>query len=176
MKKWCLAFFLVSVGWISLQAATVSVLVVETGLPPGTGPSPSASIWESGIMDAFFDAGHIVSNAPILQIPDMQNSEMPPEARREFDQARIGGADFFVMVLLSYPADSLEHPKEVSIRLFSVSTGKMIYQTSLTVQVWENPEEEFRAAKRNGGRIIPQLSTGTRTGGTQPLSTEAIKG
>jgi hypothetical protein len=157
MKKWCLALFLVSVGWISLQAATVSVLIVETGLPPGTEHSPSASIWESGIMDAFFDAGHIVSNAPILQIPDMPDSELPPEARRDFDEARLGGADFFVMVLLSYPKDSLEHPKEVSIRLFSISSGKMIYQSSLTVRVWENPEEEFRDAKRNGGRIIPQL-------------------
>jgi hypothetical protein len=157
MKKWCLALFFVSLGWISLHAATVSVLVVETGVPAGTEHSPSASIWESGIMDAFFDAGHIVSNAPILQLPDMPDSELPPEARRDFDEARLGGADFFVMVLLRYPENSLEHPKEVSIRLFSVSSGKMIYQTSLTVQVWANPEEEFRDAKRNGVRIIPKL-------------------
>jgi hypothetical protein len=157
MKNWCLALLLVSMGWISLHGATVSVLVVETGLPAGAEHSPSASIWESGIMDAFFDAGHIVFNAPVLQVPDMPNSELPPEARRDFDEARQGGADFFVMVLLSYPEDSLEHPKEVFIRLFSVSSGKMIYQTSLTVPVWENPEEEFRNAKRNGGRIIPKL-------------------
>jgi hypothetical protein len=157
MRKRCLLIFLAFAGFTALPAATVSVQVVETGLSPEIERTESSLVWESGVMDAFFDAGHIVSNAPIIRLKTLPDREIPPELRRDFDEARLGGADFFVMVFLTYPEDSLEHPKEVFMRLYSVSSGKMLHEISLTA-VWESSDREFLDAKNNAGKIISQLA------------------
>jgi len=162
MKKLFLALVIIVMGFVPLAAATVSVLVIETGLPPETGLSPSASVWESGVMDAFFDAGFIVSNAPSMQLAKASGSKLPPEARREFEEARLGGADLFVVVHLNYPASAgtasaAEQNKSVYIAVFSVSSGEVIHETSMSSRSWGNSNEEFMIAKQNTGNIILRL-------------------
>ena len=172
MKRQFLAFFLAFAGFMSLRAATVSVLVVEAGLPPGNGCTPSAEVWESGMMDVFFDAGHIVSNAPCLQIDEAAGTgkaarnALPPEVNHDFDEARLGGADFFVLVFLNYAggmytADAEEYPvecpKEVFIQVYSVSSGSLLYEVSVNARTWGSFDEEFLDAKRNAGKVVPQL-------------------
>ncbi|MDR2143582.1 MAG: hypothetical protein LBP29_04345 [Treponema sp.] len=107
MKRWFLlpAVFFFSLG--ALSAATVSFLVVETGLAEESARPQSSLLWENGLMDVFFDAGHIVSNAPIMRIPEKTAEKLPDPARIEFDQARNGGADYFIMILLEYPPSAL---------------------------------------------------------------------
>ena len=161
MKKLYLALILSLFGFMSLEAATVSVLVVEAGLPSDNGCSLSAEIWESGMMDAFFDAGHIVSNAPCQQITAFSydtSNPLPSELNGEFDQARIGGADFFVFVVLHYMDGNYDNPKEVIIRVFRVSSGELLYETRASGKVWENSEEEFFNVKQSAAKIVPQLS------------------
>ena len=167
MKKQSFVLILSILCLMSLNAATVSVLVVETGLSSGNGCTPSAMVWESGFMDTFFEAGHIVSNAPCMQIVNAFDSNadrfassgvLPREVNGDFDQARIGGADFFVLVILDYKDGSTEHPQEVSIRLFSVSTGDLVYETKVAARIWINSDEEFLDAKNHAGKVIPQLS------------------
>jgi hypothetical protein len=156
MKKISLMLIFACLGFASLGAATVSVLVVEAGLPPGSSTTPSASVWESGMMDVFFDAGHIVSNAPILQIDEISGS-LPPEAGHDFDQARLGGADFFVLVLLDYSGTDFEQPKEVFIRIFRVSSGELLCEMPATARARNNTDDVFFDVKQNAGRLVPQL-------------------
>lgn len=166
MKKQSFVLILSILGFMSLNAATVSVLIVETGLPPGNGCTSSAVVWESGFMDTFFEAGHIVSNAPCMQIDNAFDSNadrfassgvLPREVNGDFDQARIGGADFFVLIILDYKEGSLELPKEVFIRVFGVSTGELLHEAKIAAKVWVNKDEEFRDVKQQAGRIVPQL-------------------
>jgi len=160
MKKYYLALILCLVGFMSLGAATVSVLVVEAGLPPGNGCTPSAEIWESGMMDAFFEAGHIVSNAPCHQIAvsiNKASGSLTSDIGQDLDQARLGGVDFFVLILLNYRDESTELPKDVFIQVFRVSSGDLLYETSLNARVWGSSDEEFLDAKRNAGKVVPQL-------------------
>jgi hypothetical protein len=157
MKKRTLALILSLAGVMSLNAATVSVLVVEAGLPPGYGCSSSAEVWESGMMDAFFDAGHIVSNAPCMQILNAAGV-LPAEVNGDFDQARIGGADFLVLVVLNYKDGSIESTKDVVIRVFSVVSGDLLYETKIADRVWRSTDEEFFDAKQQAGKLVPQLS------------------
>ena len=157
MKKKTLIVILSFLGFISLNAATVSVLVVESGLPPGYGCTSSAEVWESGMMDAFFDAGHIVSNAPCMQIIDA-TGVLPAEVNGDFDLARTGGADFLVLVVLKYQEGSADRAKEVIIRVFSVASGSMLYESNLAAKVWGNVDEEFIDAKQQAGNLVPQLS------------------
>jgi hypothetical protein len=106
MKKWFLAPFMVFFTLGTISAATVSFLVVETGLYEESERPQSSILWENGMMDVFFDAGHIVSNAPIMRIPEKTAEKLPEPVRVEFDQARNGGADYFIVVLLEYPGGS----------------------------------------------------------------------
>ena len=166
MKKQSLALILGLLGLFflnfPLNAATVSVVVVEAGLPPGNGCTLSAEIWESGMMDVFFEAGHIVSNAPCMQINDISGI-LPAEVNRDFDQARIGGADFLVLVILNYKDGSAEYselaeyPKEVFIRLFYVSTGELLHETIIAAANWGTTDAEFIDAKQQAGKIVPRL-------------------
>ncbi|MDR2471627.1 MAG: hypothetical protein LBD09_05910 [Treponema sp.] len=159
---WVMIFVLA--GFVSLEAATVSVLVIETGLPSGAGRTESASVWESGFMDACFDAGHIVSNAPSMRIPRVSAEEFPPEAQGDFDRARLGGADYLIVVFLNYPdgADAKTpgrvHPRDVFIKVFHVSSGDLVYKMPVKVEFRSSLDEEFMDAKRNAGRVVFRLA------------------
>ena len=164
MKKRFLACVLALAGFFAAEAATVSVLVIETGLPSGMGRTESASVWESGFMDACFDAGHIVSNAPSMRIPEASSEEFPPEAQGDFDRARLGGADYLIVVFLNYPdgagAKGPEgvHPRDVFIKVFHVSSGDLVYKMPVQVEFRASRDEEFLDAKRSAGRIIFRLA------------------
>jgi hypothetical protein len=160
MKRLVFILILAGPALCSLSAATVSFLVVETGLPADSARPESSSVWESGMMDSFFDAGHIVSNAPILRIENPESepgAKIPQEARRELDEARLGGADFFVMVLLDYHNDPQGKPAKILIRIFKVPSGQLLYETSCGVYDGDKADEEFRQVKRQAGKILPQL-------------------
>jgi hypothetical protein len=168
MKKQFLALGFILLGFMPLAATTVSVLVIETGRPSATVLGPAASVWESGVMDAFFDAGYIVINVPTLRLKEVPRSGLPREARVEFETAQREGSDLFVVVHLSYSGSS-QNPlnnnpfniekqvKTVFMAVFDVFTGELLFETSIGVNNMKNPIEEFRVAKQNMGNIIRQL-------------------
>jgi hypothetical protein len=138
---WAFLFF-AALAW-PLSAATVNFLVVETGSPrpdsPGEGALPfeSSALWEACLLDVFFEAGHIVSNSPILRLAGLRaadfpgknspGGEFPREVRPELEEAALGGADYLVLVLLSYPpgaGDTKKRPEEVDMRIYSLKPGE----------------------------------------------------
>jgi hypothetical protein len=125
-------------------AATVSIMVIETG-GTRTKVSRTATIWEAGMMSVLFEAGHIVSNAPAVRIPNADERALPTEARREFEEAANGGADYFIMILLFYK-DGFEtlDPEEVSLRLYKIRPYGILYS-------------EKYANKPLSGEIIPDV-------------------
>jgi len=52
------------------SAATVSFLVVETGIERGIPATNFGTTWEDGLMTSFFDAGYIVTNNPFLRVEE----------------------------------------------------------------------------------------------------------
>jgi hypothetical protein len=190
MKKRVLLSAMVFFAFGTLPAATVSFLVVETGLAEESRRPQSSLLWENGMMDAFFDAGHIVSNAPIMRIPELSGEKttekLPDPIRTELDQARNGGADYFIVVLLEYPAsttggipgsDELEgfdpggtggpafsgnpasggKPEKVYMRIFSVSNETLVYEIACAGTTRLDPNEELLEVKKNAAKLIPQL-------------------
>jgi hypothetical protein len=163
MKKQFLALCLIVLGFMPLGAVTVSVLVIETGLPSGAENGPAASVWESGVMDAFFDAGDIVFNVPAIRLKEVPRSGLPREAQVEFETARREGSDLFVVVHLSYsdpirnPLNIQEQDKTVFLAVFDVSTEELLFETSVGVSDMRNPTEEFKVAKQNMGNIIRRI-------------------
>jgi hypothetical protein len=96
-----------------LQAATVSVLIVEGGVGEGIPRVEASSAWEGGFMDALFDAGHIVCNADMVR---QETSVLPPPGFG-WAEAKAGGADFLAVVLLRY----IPVPHSVRLVPFAVS-------------------------------------------------------
>lgn len=152
MKRWCFLIGLAVLVLPALSAATVSFLVVETGLPAETAVPNASRLWENGMLDAFFEAGHIVSNAPILRIAGKNF----PELNAEMKEAREGGADFLVVAFLSYREGVPEKPL-ATLRLFNVSNGSLLYETSFRDEAAQNSEEEFLAIKNNAKKLVPEL-------------------
>jgi hypothetical protein len=142
-RKTLWAFLFFAVLGRPLSAATVNFLVVETGSPrpdsPGEGALPfeSSALWEACLLDVFFEAGHIVSNSPILRLAGLRaadfpgknspGGEFPREVRPELEEAALGGADYLVLVFLSYPpgaGDTKKRPEEVDMKIYSLKPGE----------------------------------------------------
>jgi hypothetical protein len=157
IKRRLPVLFLAVLSAFPASAATISFLVVETGLAEGTA-AESSSIWESGLMDVFFDAGHIVSNAPVLRLSGEPDKPLPDEARGSFDEALEGGADFFVLALLEFqgPRDNPK-PRRVSLRLFTTRPCRFIYEEQVDGSPPAAQAEEFAAAQKAARTIVSRL-------------------
>jgi hypothetical protein len=146
---------------LPLEAATVSFLVIEAGLPEEAGPSQYSGLWESGLLDVFFEAGHIVSNAPILRLEKMPGELFPGEALEDLHEAVEGGMDFFIIALLDYgsPRDAdLRRPEKIFLRLFSAVSQKLIYEQLYTDKTSRTPGEEFSSLKQAAWGLVPHLN------------------
>ncbi|MDR0486791.1 MAG: hypothetical protein LBG91_00945 [Treponema sp.] len=140
---------------LPLGAATVSCLIIETGLPPG-GSNQHSGLWESGLLDVFFESGHIVSNAPMMRL-DLKPTEIfPEEARQELDEAVEGGVEYLILAILEYQ-NGLK-PLNVSLRLFKTRPLAMIYETSYADTKSKNLKEEFDNLKQAARGLVPRLN------------------
>lgn len=145
----------------SLQAATVSFLVIETGLPAETESSLHSSLWESGLLDVFFEAGHIVSNAPIMRLSRKPAKVFPDEAKADLDEALEGGAEYFILALLDYAAPAqtdIQKPTNINLRLFKTKPYKLIYEQQYADKSSQTLNDEFTSLKQAVRGLIPHLN------------------
>jgi hypothetical protein len=143
----------------TLSAATVSFLVVETDLPPGSARPESSTRWEGGVMGVFFDAGHIVFNAPVMRLdrkPAEGADKVPPELKSEFDEAKAGGADYFVVVLLEY-SKGIERPGNIQMKLFNAANGALLYEASWAGTPGISPREELLNIQNSAKELLARL-------------------
>jgi hypothetical protein len=163
MKKRCpwivIGLWLFAVS--PLSAATVSFLVVETGLPGETESSLYSSLWESGLFDVFFEAGHIVSNAPIKRLETKPQKSFPDEVKGDLNDAADGGAEYFILALLDYPqaaAQKNPKPRNIALRVFKISPYKLLYEQSYAEKNSGNIDEEFSTIKQSIRGLVPHLA------------------
>jgi hypothetical protein len=150
-----LCFFALSAA--PVFAYTVSFIVVETGQARDGPVNGSSYLWENGLMDVFFNAGHIVSNARTLRVDREALTDFPGEARGDFDEARQGGVDFFVMALLDYRASGgapespgrAAKPRQVFLKVFRVNPCQKVYE-----QGYSDPAGDESARVKNAAAAI----------------------
>jgi hypothetical protein len=138
-------------------AATVSILIIETGVETGSG---AASVWESGMMDVFFDAGYIVSNSPALRILTEDDEVLSIEARRGFEEADRGGADYFVVTRLDYAkgkVNGIQRPERISLQLYKINPYGVLYDKNFKSD--SSTSETFLEAK-NAAMLLTQYIRG----------------
>jgi hypothetical protein len=138
-----------------LGAASVSFLVMETGLPPDAGNSVYSGLWESGLLDVFFDAGHIVTNAQMVRTDARPEKNLPDEILDDIDEAVEGGMEFFILALLEYSGG--EKPKSISLRVFSVKNHALLFERRFADTPSLSLEEEFNNVKKEARVLLPNL-------------------
>jgi hypothetical protein len=156
MLKKYLFFVLLFCAFIlpCLFGATVSCLVIETGLPTGGPKSQYSTMWENNLMDVLFETGHIVSNGRMIRLEKMPPENLPAEAERDFQEARQNGMDYFLIAIIEQKSG--ETPV-VSLRLFSASTKLLIIEQVYANNSLRNAREENESIKRAIGLVAAQL-------------------
>jgi hypothetical protein len=136
------------------SASMVSFLLVETGLSEGAQSSQYSSVWEGGLMDVFFNAGHIVTNLPIARMEKKPAQELSGQVEGDFHEAVYGGADYFVVGFLEYQNQGPRTaPTSISLKLYSAATGNLVFEQGFPAGTGRNLDDEYRLAQ-NAGRVI----------------------
>jgi hypothetical protein len=157
-------FWLVFPLWVflglPLPAATVSFLVIETGLREELVSPGYSVLWENSLLDVFFEAGHIVSNAPLMRLNRLPAEDFPPEALADFSEALEGGADFFVLARLDYRfsrAGAGPEPENIVLRIYRTRPYRLVHEERLeNLDASSGRDESVRAA-RIIRRLIPYI-------------------
>jgi len=158
MKKG-LIFALVFTIFLSVQAeaSMVAFYLVETGLEEEAVLSNRhAEIWENGFLDVFFEAGHIVSNAPILRL----NAKPRGDILRAIDfnvvDVRDGGIDFVIIAMLDYTGGS-QTPREITFHIYRVIPREHILERTIPGKTYRTVREEFEDIKSIVRGLVPYI-------------------
>jgi hypothetical protein len=149
---------------VSAHAATVSFMVIETGIREEIPTVDSSRLWEYALLDVFFDTGHIVSNAPILRVAEKPGKSLPDEAKAPLNEALEGGAEFFIVAVLDYQhatqagTEDLQ-PLNISLRLFKTTPYRFLYSQEYSAQDINSPgKDEISNAMKIARTIAAHLS------------------
>ncbi|MHB9293063.1 hypothetical protein Holit_02181 [Hollandina sp. SP2] len=152
--------FLHSYFIFPLFGATITFLVIETGLPQDRPILEFSRLWESSLMDVFFDAGHIVSNAPIMQFQVTSAGEFPDEAQGAFKEAVAGGSDFFILALLDYQGKieaSPPRPQSISLKLFNTKPYRCVAEQQYPKTISRSQAEDLLEIKKAARALLTHL-------------------
>jgi hypothetical protein len=134
------------------SASMVSFLVVETGLSEET-KTQYGSLWEGGLMEVFFDAGHIVTNCPIARMEKMPEKDLSGPIGNDFFEAAVNGAEYFVLCFLEFQKKDGSVPKAMVIKIYDINAEKIIFVRSFPAGTGKSLGEEYQIAQ-NAGRVI----------------------
>jgi hypothetical protein len=145
---------------LPLPAATVSFLVIETGLREELGSAGYSALWENSLLNVFFEAGHIVSNAPLMRLNRLPAESFPPEALADFTEAAEGGADFFVLAQLDYrfsPSGGGPAPWNIALRIYRTRPYGLVHEERLENLEASSGKDESARANQIVRRLIPYI-------------------
>jgi hypothetical protein len=156
VKKITAAFFISIFIVFNIEATMVSFFIIETGLRHDAGRKQHTIEWENAFLDVFFEAGYIVSNAPIMRLESKPSGEIRDTAAIDINAAREGGADFFIVAQLDYTADS-PVPNEICIALFRVSPRERLYEKKMPGRNFTSQRDESRDLRVIAGELVPLI-------------------
>ena len=164
-----IVFILVFFGVLLVPAfgANISFWVIETGINEEGAISETSYLWESGMLDVFFEAGHIVSNAPVHRVTGDEAAILEEgyfiETSREYEEALEYGADFFIAVFLDYGAEDgllLRKPRTALLQIYKMTPETIIFEGTLKspgVEDGMNTAKEFAFIKEAVKSIVSRI-------------------
>ena len=140
------------------SASMVSFLLVETGINQDIPSAEYTSIWEGGLMAAFFDAGHIITNSPITRMEKKPPSDLSGQVEEGYFDAVMGGADYFVLGFLEYKVlAGRAVPVGMVLKIYNTSSNKIVYEQNFPAGSGTNNDDEFKIAQNAGRTLVSHL-------------------
>ena len=141
------------------SASMVSFLMVETGLGDEISSGQYTSLWEGGLMDAFFDAGHIVTNSPITRMEKKPDRDLSGQVASDFDEAVSWGTDYFILGFLEYQVQGkVAVPVDIALKVYHAGTQKLVCEQRFPAGTGKTLDDEYKLAQKAGRTIISQLA------------------
>jgi hypothetical protein len=133
----CLALFLnFSLG------AMVTFYVIETGLPENGALNRYSELWENAFMDVFFDAGYIVSNAPILRLHSKPSGDILQAVAGNMSDIALFGIDYVLIAVIDFNSES-QAPGEITLLIYKVSPKEKILERQINGRANRSSRDEF---------------------------------
>jgi len=156
-RLWGIALLLIFLAFPAF-ASTVSLLLVETGLSEEFNRTEQTIVWEDGLLSAFFDAGHIVTNSPILRMERRPAQDITGPVKNDLDDALLGGADYFILGYLEYRViEENAIPFRMAVKIYTTDSQKLVYENNYPAGSGKSNNEEYQYALNAGRSIIPHI-------------------
>jgi len=158
MKKGILAIIIGIFFGFGVEASMVSFYVVETGLLyDGQNKSNQHSQrWEGAFLDVFFEAGHIVTNAPIQRLETKPTGDILKAIYFDMKEARDAGSDYVIIARLDYSPDT-GCPAEVVFYVYKVTPQQKIYEKQVKGRTYGKSTDEVDDLKALARGLIPYI-------------------
>ena len=157
-KRYCILAVIFFLFIFPASASMVSFLVVETGIDEDLPQNQISTIWESGLMAAFFDAGYIVTDSPVTRIEKRPQVDLSGAIASDFSEAAGYGAEYFVLGFIEYQNQGGRAiPVGISLKLYKIDSKTLIFERNFPVGTARSPAEEHKLAQDAGQVIISHL-------------------
>jgi len=136
----------------SANATMISFYIIETGLGEESKIGQS-ELWEGAFMDVFFDAGYIVSNAPVLRL-----DQKPSNVERfiDLDEARTCGIDFVLVAQLDYDEGKMM-PGFISVYVYKVHTREKLMERKMQGKQYQTLTAQYDNMKSIARAFVPYV-------------------
>lgn len=149
---------LLAVFAVPVSASTVSVLMVETGLNEEIPSTRYSSLWEGGLMETFFNAGHIVTNCPIARMEKKPAQDFTGMLRADFNDAASGGVDYLILGFLNHQVlEGAVAPTDITIKIYRMDLEELVFERNFPAGTGKDLNEEYEFAQHAGQIIISQI-------------------
>jgi len=134
------------------SATMISFYIIETGLNEEAKIGQS-ELWEGAFMDVFFDAGYIVSNAPVLRL-----EHKPANVERfiDLEEAEMCGVNFILVAQLDY-ANGLMMPGEISVYVYNVQTKQKLMERKMAGRQYNTLTAQYDNMKSIARAFVPYI-------------------
>ena len=128
---------------VNAGAEMVSFYIIETGVQEDGRENQHSVFWESAFLDVFFDAGHIVSNAPILQMENKPSGDILRQVNMH--EVKNAGIDFIIIAQLDY--NSAVSPAEMSFFVYRINPKEKIFERKVEGRPSRPARDEYEFMK-----------------------------
>ena len=137
----------------TVEASMVSFYIVETGLQDNGRENQYSVLWENAFLDVFFDAGFIVSNAPILRL------ESKPENNilRHINMAEVRNAGIDYVLIAQLDFDENPAPSEIFFYIYKVNPRELVVERQINAKQHRASREEFEYLKSIARGLITYI-------------------
>jgi len=139
---------------IAAGASMVSFYVIETGVAEEAERIQHSINWENAFLDIFFDAGHIVCNAPILRLDKKPLGDIAEMV--DMQDARDSGVDFILIAQIDYELNT-RTPQAVSFIIYNLVTREKLLEKKVSPDKLKKARGEYEDMKTIVRGLVPYI-------------------